>query len=74
MILLSDGKSQGTVHPAASDLKQSGVILYAVGLRYPRYHMQPGVFVTPNSVFFSFCTTDIMQQAIAIVNRQVAQC
>lgn len=40
VILLSDGKSQGMVQPAASDLKQSGVILFAVGLRYPRYHIQ----------------------------------
>lgn len=35
-ILLSDGKSQGAVQLAASELKQSGVVLFAVGIRYPR--------------------------------------
>lgn len=67
VILLSDGKSQGTVQPAASDLKQSGVILFAVGLRYPRYHIQPGIFMILNSVFFSLCTNNIILQATALV-------
>ncbi|XP_076854659.1 von Willebrand factor A domain-containing protein 2 isoform X2 [Brachyhypopomus gauderio] len=36
-VLLSDGKSQGAVQQAASELKESGVSLFAVGLRYPRW-------------------------------------
>lgn len=36
-ILLSDGKSQGNVVQAASQLKEMGVVLFAVGLRYPKY-------------------------------------
>lgn len=63
VILLSDGKSQGTVQPAASDLKQSGVILFAVGLRYPRYH----IFRILNKVFFSLFTNNIMLQATTLV-------
>lgn len=37
VILLSDGKSQGNAVQAAAQLKQTGVVLFAVGLRYPRY-------------------------------------
>ncbi|TRY85446.1 hypothetical protein DNTS_016110 [Danionella cerebrum] len=37
LILLSDGKSQGAVQLPASELKQSGVALFAVGIRYPRW-------------------------------------
>ncbi|XP_030631036.1 von Willebrand factor A domain-containing protein 2 [Chanos chanos] len=37
VILLTDGKSQGAVLLAASELKQSGVTVFAVGLRYPRW-------------------------------------
>lgn len=37
VILLSDGRSQGNVLQAAAELKQTGVVLFAVGLRYPRY-------------------------------------
>uniref|UniRef100_A0A8C6WN41 von Willebrand factor A domain containing 2 n=1 Tax=Neogobius melanostomus TaxID=47308 RepID=A0A8C6WN41_9GOBI len=36
-ILLTDGKSQGNVAQAAAQLKETGVILFAVGLRYPRW-------------------------------------
>lgn len=36
-ILLSDGRSQGNVVQAAEQLKETGVVLFAVGLRYPRY-------------------------------------
>ncbi|XP_014910040.1 von Willebrand factor A domain-containing protein 2 isoform X2 [Poecilia latipinna] len=36
-ILLSDGRSQGSVVQAAAQLKQTGVVLFAVGLRYPKY-------------------------------------
>lgn len=37
VILLSDGRSQGNVVQAAATLKETGVVLFAVGLRYPRY-------------------------------------
>ncbi|KAM3592799.1 uncharacterized protein V6R79_025391 [Siganus canaliculatus] len=37
VILLSDGKSQGNVVHAAAQLKDTGVVLFAVGLRYPRW-------------------------------------
>lgn len=37
VVVLSDGKSQGSVMQAAAQLKDSGVVLFAVGLRYPRY-------------------------------------
>lgn len=37
VIVLSDGKSQGNAMQAAVQLKESGVVLFAVGLRYPRY-------------------------------------
>lgn len=37
VIVLSDGKSQGNATQAAAQLKGAGVVLFAVGLRYPRY-------------------------------------
>ncbi|KAJ8264716.1 hypothetical protein GJAV_G00152960 [Gymnothorax javanicus] len=37
LILLSDGKSQGNVQALASELKSRGVVLFAVGIRYPRW-------------------------------------
>ncbi|KAM9817345.1 von Willebrand factor A domain-containing protein 2 [Neosynchiropus ocellatus] len=37
IILLSDGMSQGNVAQAATQLKQTGVLLFAVGLRNPRW-------------------------------------
>lgn len=36
VILLSDGRSQGNVMQVAAQLKETGVVLFAVGLRYPR--------------------------------------
>ncbi|XP_028331272.1 von Willebrand factor A domain-containing protein 2 isoform X2 [Gouania willdenowi] len=36
-ILLSDGRSQGNVLHAAAQLKEAGVVLFAVGLRYPKW-------------------------------------
>ncbi|XP_030611422.1 von Willebrand factor A domain-containing protein 2 isoform X2 [Archocentrus centrarchus] len=36
-ILLSDGRSQGNSVPAAAQLKDTGVVLFAVGLRYPKW-------------------------------------
>lgn len=46
VILLSDGKSQGNVLQAATELKETGVVLFAVGLRYPRY---AGLFCCNNN-------------------------
>lgn len=37
VILLSDGRSQGNVVQAAAELKETGAVLFAVGLRYPTY-------------------------------------
>ncbi|XP_026207057.1 von Willebrand factor A domain-containing protein 2 [Anabas testudineus] len=37
VILLSDGKSQGNAVQAAAQLKATGIVLFAVGLRYPRW-------------------------------------
>lgn len=37
VILLSDGRSQGNVVQAAAALKETGAVLFAVGLRYPTY-------------------------------------
>ncbi|KAG9338341.1 hypothetical protein JZ751_025898 [Albula glossodonta] len=37
LILLSDGKSQGNVLSLASEVKSSGITLFAVGIRYPRW-------------------------------------
>ncbi|TSK14749.1 Tudor domain-containing protein 1 [Bagarius yarrelli] len=55
VILLSDGKSQGPVQQAASELKQSGVNLFAVGLRYPRWEELYSLASTPTEshVFFA---------------------
>lgn len=54
-ILLSDGKSQGAVQLAASELKQSGVVLFAVGIRYPRWEELCDVASSPSDahVFFA---------------------
>ncbi|XP_056627020.1 von Willebrand factor A domain-containing protein 2 isoform X2 [Triplophysa dalaica] len=54
-ILLSDGKSQGAVELAASELKQSGVVLFAVGIRYPRWEELRDVASSPSDahVFFA---------------------
>lgn len=37
VILLSDGRSQGNVAQAAAELKETGAVVFAVGLRYPMY-------------------------------------
>ncbi|XP_058262477.1 von Willebrand factor A domain-containing protein 2 [Hemibagrus wyckioides] len=62
VILLSDGKSQGAVQPAASELKQSGVILFAVGLRYPRWEELYSLASAPTEshVFFAEHFSDIV--------------
>ncbi|MGH0162643.1 UNVERIFIED_CONTAM: hypothetical protein FKN15_045781 [Acipenser sinensis] len=36
LIVLTDGKSQGTVQPA-SQLKEEGITIFAVGIKYPRW-------------------------------------
>ncbi|XP_041830461.1 von Willebrand factor A domain-containing protein 2 isoform X2 [Melanotaenia boesemani] len=54
-ILLSDGRSQGNVAQAAAQLKETGVILFAVGLRYPRWEELHSVASEPveSHVFFA---------------------
>lgn len=37
VILMSDGRSQGNSVQAAAQLKDTGVVVFAVGLRYPKY-------------------------------------
>ncbi|XP_051958802.1 von Willebrand factor A domain-containing protein 2-like [Xyrauchen texanus] len=55
VILLSDGKSQGAVQLAASELKLSGVTLFAVGIRYPRWEELRNLASSPSDthVFFA---------------------
>ncbi|KAM9837064.1 von Willebrand factor A domain-containing protein 2 [Aulostomus maculatus] len=54
-ILLSDGRSQGNVVQAAAQLKETGVVLFAVGLRYPRWEELHAVASDPmeSHVFFA---------------------
>ncbi|KAG7227916.1 hypothetical protein INR49_013710 [Caranx melampygus] len=54
-ILLSDGRSQGNVVQAAAQLKEAGVVLFAVGLRYPRWEELHAVASEPmeSHVFFA---------------------
>ncbi|KAM4527093.1 von Willebrand factor A domain-containing protein 2 [Fundulus diaphanus] len=55
VILLSDGRSQGGVAQAAAQLKGRGVVLFAVGLRYPRWEELHAVASEPmeSHVFFA---------------------
>ncbi|XP_051530634.1 von Willebrand factor A domain-containing protein 2-like [Myxocyprinus asiaticus] len=55
VILLSDGKSQGAVQLAASELKLSGVTLFAMGIRYPRWEELRNLASSPSDthVFFA---------------------
>ncbi|XP_063077522.1 von Willebrand factor A domain-containing protein 2 [Engraulis encrasicolus] len=55
LILLSDGRSQGAVQLAAAELKQAGVTIFAVGLRYPRWDELHELASTPTEshVFFA---------------------
>uniref|UniRef100_A0A673IR54 von Willebrand factor A domain-containing protein 2-like n=1 Tax=Sinocyclocheilus rhinocerous TaxID=307959 RepID=A0A673IR54_9TELE len=55
VILLSDGKSQGALQLAASELKLSGVTLFAVGIRYPRWEELRKLASSPSDshVFFA---------------------
>ncbi|XP_037546982.1 von Willebrand factor A domain-containing protein 2 [Nematolebias whitei] len=54
-ILLSDGKSQGKVVQAAAQLKESGVVLFAIGLRYPKWEELHSLASEPTEshVFFA---------------------
>ncbi|XP_041671865.1 von Willebrand factor A domain-containing protein 2 isoform X2 [Cheilinus undulatus] len=54
-ILLSDGKSQGNAVQAAAQLKETGVVLFAVGLRYPRWEELHAMASEPieSHVFFA---------------------
>ncbi|KAM6951430.1 von Willebrand factor A domain-containing protein 2 [Aplochiton taeniatus] len=55
IILLSDGKSQGAVRQAAAQLKQTGITLFAVGLRYPKWEELHALASEPmeSHVFFA---------------------
>ncbi|CAK6974630.1 von Willebrand factor A domain-containing protein 2 [Scomber scombrus] len=55
IILLSDGRSQGNVVQAAAQLKETGVVLFAVGLRFPRWEELHAVASDPmeSHVFFA---------------------
>ncbi|XP_026171281.1 von Willebrand factor A domain-containing protein 2 isoform X2 [Mastacembelus armatus] len=54
-ILLSDGKSQGNTVQAAAQLKATGVVLFAVGIRYPRWEELHALASEPTEshVFFA---------------------
>ncbi|XP_034564648.1 von Willebrand factor A domain-containing protein 2 [Notolabrus celidotus] len=54
-ILLSDGKSQGNAVQAAAQLKEAGVVLFTVGLRYPRWEELHAMASEPieSHVFFA---------------------
>lgn len=54
-ILLSDGRSQGSVLQAAALLKEKGVVLFAVGLRYPKWEELHALASEPveSHVFFA---------------------
>uniref|UniRef100_A0A8C4I061 von Willebrand factor A domain containing 2 n=1 Tax=Dicentrarchus labrax TaxID=13489 RepID=A0A8C4I061_DICLA len=54
-ILLSDGRSQGNAVQAAAQLKETGVVLFAVGLRYPRWEELHALASAPmeSHVFFA---------------------
>uniref|UniRef100_A0A3Q2G4L3 von Willebrand factor A domain containing 2 n=1 Tax=Cyprinodon variegatus TaxID=28743 RepID=A0A3Q2G4L3_CYPVA len=54
-ILLSDGRSQGSVVQAAAQLKEKGVVLFAVGLRYPKWEELHALASEPQEshVFFA---------------------
>ncbi|XP_049915868.1 von Willebrand factor A domain-containing protein 2 [Epinephelus moara] len=54
-ILLSDGKSQGNVVQAAAQLKETGVVVFAVGIRFPRWEELHALASEPmeSHVFFA---------------------
>ncbi|CAG5906269.1 unnamed protein product [Menidia menidia] len=55
VILLSDGRSQGNVVQAAAQLKEKGMILFAIGLRYPKWEELHALASEPveSHVFFA---------------------
>nr|XP_019938484.1 PREDICTED: von Willebrand factor A domain-containing protein 2 [Paralichthys olivaceus]XP_019938485.1 PREDICTED: von Willebrand factor A domain-containing protein 2 [Paralichthys olivaceus] len=54
-ILLSDGRSQGNTVQAAARLKETGVVLFAIGVRFPRWEELHAVASEPmeSHVFFA---------------------
>ncbi|XP_061911637.1 von Willebrand factor A domain-containing protein 2 [Entelurus aequoreus] len=54
-ILLSDGMSQGNTEQAATQLREEGVVLFAVGVRYPRWEELHALASKPmeSHVFFA---------------------
>ncbi|XP_042364053.1 von Willebrand factor A domain-containing protein 2 [Plectropomus leopardus] len=55
VILLSDGKSQGNVVQAAEQLRETGVVVFAVGIRYPKWEELHALASEPmeSHVFFA---------------------
>ncbi|XP_059180352.1 von Willebrand factor A domain-containing protein 2 [Centropristis striata] len=55
VILLSDGRSQGNAGQAAAQLKETGVVVFAVGIRYPRWEELHALASEPmeSHVFFA---------------------
>ncbi|XP_072522866.1 von Willebrand factor A domain-containing protein 2 [Salminus brasiliensis] len=76
VILLTDGKSQGAVQLAASELKQSGVSLFAVGLRYPRWEELHSIASVPveNHVFFAEHFSDAVNGLITSLSSFSSVC
>ncbi|XP_031698990.1 von Willebrand factor A domain-containing protein 2 isoform X2 [Anarrhichthys ocellatus] len=54
-ILLTDGRSQGNTVQAAAQLKETGVVLFAVGIRYPKWEELHALASEPmeSHVFFA---------------------
>ncbi|KAL7372169.1 hypothetical protein ABVT39_011310 [Epinephelus coioides] len=54
-ILLSDGKSQGNVVQVAAQLKETGVVVFAVGIRFPKWEELHALASEPmeSHVFFA---------------------
>nr|XP_020460941.1 von Willebrand factor A domain-containing protein 2 isoform X2 [Monopterus albus] len=54
-ILLSDGRSQGNTVQVAAQLKETGIVLFAVGLHYPRWEELHALASEPveSHVFFA---------------------
>ncbi|KAK9530367.1 hypothetical protein VZT92_011872 [Zoarces viviparus] len=54
-VLLTDGRSQGNTVQAAAQLKETGVVLFAVGIRYPKWEELHALASEPmeSHVFFA---------------------
>ncbi|XP_007259332.3 von Willebrand factor A domain-containing protein 2 [Astyanax mexicanus] len=76
VILLTDGKSQGAVQLAASELKQTGVSLFAVGVRYPRWEELHSIASVPveSHVFFAEHFSDAVNGLITSLSSSSSVC